>query len=291
MKVLVTGATGFIGRHVVAELLRQGGCQVVATSLNQAKAEKCEWYRQVQYVPCNLHQASPDDYNLFAQPDILIHLAWPGLPNYHQRFHFEENLPADYAFLKNMVASGLKRLIITGTCFEYGLQNGCLGEDTLAQPVTNYALAKDTLRKFMEALLVDYPEVSFAWLRLFYMFGLGQNPKSLLGQLEETIQNKEPVFNMSGGEQLRDYLPVETVARYIARLAVLAEVTGIINVCSGQPVSVRKMVEDWINTRDVAIKLNLGHYPYVNYEPMAFWGDNKKLLKLLKENQTYNQER
>lgn len=285
MKILVTGATGFIGQHVITALLTSGYQQIIATSLNPEKAKTYEWYRQVKYIPCDLHQAPSDVYSFFGQPDLLIHFAWRGLPNYQKRFHFEENLPANYAFLKNMVIGGLQRLVAAGTLFEYGLQNGCLSEDTMPQPVTNYALAKDTLRKFTEALLTDYPDVSFAWLRLFYMFGPGQNPNSLLGQLAQAIQRKEPAFNMSGGEQLRDYLPVEVMASYIVRLAVSPDATGVINVCSGQPVSVRKLVEAQLEQQGVSLRLNLGHYPYPPHEPMAFWGNNRKLSNVLAQSQ------
>jgi nucleoside-diphosphate-sugar epimerase len=281
MKILVTGATGFIGRHVITELLKNDYLEIIATSLNQQKAKTFDWYPRVQYIPCDLRQPNADVYNLFNQPDILIHLAWQGLPNYQERYHFEENLPANYAFLKNMVAGGLKQLTVTGTCFEYGLQNGCLGEETLPRPVTNYALAKDTLRKFIEALLIDYPAVTFAWLRLFYMFGPGQNPKSLFGQLEQARLNQKPMFNMSGGEQLRDYLPIERMAGYIAQLGLSADASGIINVCSGQPVSIRNLVEKWLENKEATLKLNLGYYPYPSHEPMAFWGNNQKLSALL----------
>jgi nucleoside-diphosphate-sugar epimerase len=86
---------------------------------------------------------------------------------------------------------------------------------------------------------------------------------------------------MSGGEQLRDYLPVSEVARSLVALVLKQADIGVVNVCSGQPVSVRKLVEGWIAENDWSIDLNLGRYPYPDYEPMAFWGDRRKLNKLL----------
>ncbi len=82
---------------------------------------------------------------------------------------------------------------------------------------------------------------------------------------------------MSGGEQLRDYLPVEKVAEYIVRTALQNDVTGVINCCSGKPVSVRKLIEDYLEEKKKNIRLNLGYYPYPDYEPMAFWGDIRRL--------------
>mgnify|MGYP002140568398 CR=1 FL=1 len=119
------------------------------------------------------------------------------------------------------------------------------------------------------------------WPRLFYMHGSGQNRNSLLSQLDTAIDSGQDVFNMSGGEQLRDYLPVANVADYLARLIATPVCKGAINICSGKPVSVRSMVERRISERGASIRLNLGYYPYNNHEPFAFWGDTNKLNQYL----------
>ncbi|MDA8230317.1 MAG: hypothetical protein M0006_03170 [Magnetospirillum sp.] len=82
---------------------------------------------------------------------------------------------------------------------------------------------------------------------------------------------------MSGGEQLRDYLPVTEAARHLADLAMARADIGIVNICSGRPVSVRRLVEGWIAEKGWTITPNFGHYPYPDHEPMAFWGDGRKL--------------
>ena len=162
---------------------------------------------------------------------------------------------------------------------EYGLQSGCLSEDLPPQPTTAYGLAKDTLRKAL-ALFTAEQNVSFKWLRLFYMYGRGQNPKSLLAQVEAAALRGETTFNMSKGEQLRDYLPVADVADYISQTARQQQVTGVINCCSGQPVAVRTFVERFVRERNYHLTLNLGYYSYPDYEPLAFWGNNQKLLTI-----------
>jgi dTDP-6-deoxy-L-talose 4-dehydrogenase (NAD+) len=88
---------------------------------------------------------------------------------------------------------------------------------------------------------------------------------------------------MSSGEQLRDYLPVEEVARLIVSLALSKKGLGVINVCSGEPVSIRSLVQGWVRTFDETIKLNCGYYPIPDYEPTAFWGDRSKLGEFLGE--------
>jgi len=280
MKVLVTGATGFIGSYVVRELINQG-YRVVATSKNPEKAKAFEWISQVQYIPCDLKVVQENFFQFFQQPELLIHLAWEGLPNYKDLFHLEENLFSNYRFLKNMLEHGLKHLVVTGTCFEYGMQSGALSEDMEAKPDNPYGLAKDTLRKFLEQLQrkIDF---ELKWIRLFYMYGKGQSPNAILSQLDRALEDGETDFNMSGGEQLRDYLSVQKVAEYIVKIAMQNKAHGIINCCSGTPVSIRNFVENYLRKKQKNLHLNLGYYPYPDYEPMAFWGDATKLNTILR---------
>lgn len=278
MKVLVTGATGFIGRHVIPLLLEQG-YKVTAVARDEMRARGFAWFNRVRFIACDVHQLPGDLLKLFRKQDAVVHLAWPGLPNYKEQFHFEETLPAEYDFLKSLVEGGMRHLLVTGTCFEYGLLSGCLSEDLPTQPANPYALAKDTLRKYMEALQQEHP-FTFQWARLFYMYGEGQNPDSLLAQLDCAIDNGEPAFNMSGGEQLRDYLSVEEVARRLILLLMYPKCDGVINVCSGKPMSVRCLVDQHLVKRAAEIRLNIGHYSYPDYEPMEFWGDPTKFNRM-----------
>jgi dTDP-6-deoxy-L-talose 4-dehydrogenase (NAD+) len=210
----------------------------------------------------------------------LIHLAWQGLPNYKEQFHLEKNLPTHAAFLKNMVDNGLQNLAVTGTCFEYGMKEGCLHEEIESDPQNSYALAKDKLRMMLENLQKN-KQFNLQWIRLFYMYGKGQNPNALLSQLEIALERGDSTFNMSGGEQLRDYLPIEKVAEYIVKIALQSKINGIINCCSGVPVKVKTLVDNYLLENKKNIRLNLGYYPYTDYEPMAFWGDNTQLKKIL----------
>jgi nucleoside-diphosphate-sugar epimerase len=281
MRILVTGATGFIGNHLITELLKQGH-KVIATSSSVKKASEYDWFKKVRFIEYKITQDATDLnlFEFFESPEQVIHLAWEGLPNYNALHHIEVNLFAQYNFLKNLITHGLKKLLITGTCLEYGLQNGCLYEDTPAYPSNPYAIAKDTLRKFIEIIKGQF-DLNLTWVRLFYMYGNGQAGSSLISQLDQAIIKKEASFNMSLGEQIRDFLPVETVAGYIAKISQQSTYSGIINCCSGQPVSVRKFVENYLKEKGATIQLNLGFYKYPQYEPLAFWGDNTKLNKIL----------
>ena len=281
MKILVTGATGFLGNHVINKLINQN-CEIIATSIDSHElAAKLNWYNKVTYVQADLNNSNKDCFELFNNPDSLIHLSWEGLPNFGEMYHFERNLLSNYLFIKTMIELGLKNVLVSGTCFEYGIQEGCLVEDMVTIPSNPYGLAKDSLRKFLEELKKT-TDFNFTWLRLFYLYGLGQSPNSLLSQLQMAIDKEDNEFNMSPGDQIRDFINVEEVADIISKLSLKKIDSGIVNCCSGNPISVTEFVEDYLNTAGYEMKLNLGYYPYSLFEPMAFWGDRSKLDSILR---------
>jgi nucleoside-diphosphate-sugar epimerase len=280
MKVLVTGATGFVGRHVVAELA-VAGHQILAVARSPDRLSDMPWRNAASFLACDIHSADFEGALAFA-PDVLVHLAWPGLPNYQHAFHFETNLPADFRFLKRAAEYGIGRILVTGTGAEFGLQSGALAEDAITDPSNAYGIAKDSLRRFLQHLQLSQPFV-LQWVRLFHIYGPGQNPGSLLAQLDRAIEEGATSFDMSGGEQLRDYLPVQEVARRISLLVSRPDIQGVINCCSGTPISVKQLVEKRIAELGAKLELNLGAYPYPDYEPMAYWGSVGKLAVLLKE--------
>jgi nucleoside-diphosphate-sugar epimerase len=277
MKVAVTGASGFIGKYVAAELERRSISSTLILRPSKTPPGKLANFN---YVEINLHDYPENLYEIMGSPDILIHLAWDGLPNYTSHHHFETELPGQFQFLKQLIKSGLQNLVVAGTCFEYGMQSGSLSEDLPCQPLNPYGFAKSALRCQLEFLQrVHYFKMT--WARLFYMYGDGQAKSSLFSSLKQAAENGDKIFNMSGGEQLRDYLAVTNVAKYIVSLALKEQNNGIINICSGRPISVRKLVEQWILENNWSIDLNLGHYLYPDYEPLAFWGNCKKLNQCL----------
>lgn len=279
MKVAVTGASGFIGRHVLVELSNHA-IEVVAISRDVTRLSGLS--ESISMVEMDIARPSIDCFEHMGCPDVLIHLAWDGLPNYKSLHHFETELPRQYHFLKTLIEAGLPSLLVTGTCFEYGMQSGPLSEEMVTMPGNPYGLAKDVLRKQLEFLRAVKP-YNLTWARLFYMYGEGQPNTSLYPKLKEAVLRGGKVFNMSGGEQLRDYLPVEVIAGNIARLAIDKSHNGTVNVCSGKPISVRRLVEQWLKDNCWEIELNLGYYPYPDYEPMAFWGDRQRLDAILEQ--------
>lgn len=281
LNVLVTGATGFVGRHLVTALLARGH-RVRALARDASKAASMPWIDDVEFIAADIHGPHASVATWVEGIDVLVHLAWPGLPNYRALFHFEHNLMADYAFIKQAVLAGMPQVLVTGTCFEYGMQSGPLDERCEPRPVNPYGLAKNTLRVFLETLQGEH-SFTLQWARLFYLYGSGQNPNSLLAALDRAIDAGDPDFPMSAGEQLRDYLAIEVAAGYLVQLMECRQFSGVINCCSGKPVSVRTLVEQRVRQRHSAITLNLGFYPYSHHEPMAFWGSTERLRDLTGE--------
>ena len=276
MKVAVTGASGFIGRHVLAELGARGvGILAASRSADALR----EWQARADVIDLDLARPSPAQLDALASCDVLVHLAWGGLPNYESRSHFEVELPAQYAFLKSVIEHGARALLVSGTCLEYGLQAGELSEDTATMPTTPYGFAKDALRRQLEFLRRDR-EFALTWARLFYTYGAGQLPSSLFPLLTAAAARGDKTFDMSSGEQRRDYLPVEEVAHWLVELALRRANDGIVNVCAGKGIRVRDLVEQWIAEHSWKIQINFGGRALPAYEPPANWGARDKLDRL-----------
>lgn len=276
MKILVTGASGFIGNHVINILLQQNH-KIYATSSNSQKASYSSWYSKVAYHAYTIgEELNEVDRRFFSQADSIIHLAWDGLPDFNSEKHVDIYQKNHLQFLSELSNLGLKRMCVVGTCLEYGLREGELFEDLRPQPVTNYGIAKNNLRINLEQL-----DIQLTWIRLFYMHGQGQNPKSLIPQLAKAISEGKESFDMSDGLQERDYLPVEKVAEYMVQLALSKKAKGIFNCSSGKPIKVRELVEEFVLKNNSNIQLNFGVYSYPDYEPVRFWGNNEKLRRLI----------
>ena len=277
VKIAVTGATGFVGRHVLKALAARENITVIAAARSPDRPDSLPPH--FDYVSMDIASADGDTFRLLEYPDVVIHLAWGGLPNYRSSHHVDDELPRQYAFIKALVDARLRSLLVSGTCYEYGMQSGALTEDMTGTPSNIYAQAKISLHQQL-AQLKAQQAFNLTWARLFYSYGEGQSMASLLPLLKAAVAKGDKTFAMSGGEQLRDYLPIETSADYLVQLALKNADLGVVNICSGQPISIRRLVEDQKALHGWEIDFDFGKYPYPDYEPMEFWGDAGKLNEL-----------
>lgn len=224
------------------------------------------------------------DALLSHHPTHVILLSWPGLPNYPEPFHLTRNLPACIDLVEALIGAGMQRLVVAGTCYEYGLQYGPLKEDQMTDPVNSYAIAKDSLRRFISSRLSQH-ELQWYWARIFYPYGHGQNPNSLLPSLLRALKSGEEFFPMGSGRQLRDFIDVQEVARQLLTLAMHQGSGGIYNTGSGRPRSVLELAEEVIAAHKGSMQLRRGVYPDRSDEPLAFWADMDKYQALLRNTQ------
>ncbi len=123
------------------------------------------------------------------------------LPNYNSFHHIKENSTGSFQFLSTLNNNSVIKVAVAGTCAEHGMQIGCMSASTVSMPTRPYAIAKDSLRRFLEAL-AQSGGFSLVWLRIFNVYCKRLNSGSLLQMLDRAIDNDEAGFRMSLGEQL-----------------------------------------------------------------------------------------
>ena len=140
--------------------------------------------------------------------------------------------------------------------------------------VTSFGLESDVIPP---EILSKETGLIIQWLRLFYIYGDGQNSNSIIGQLEFAIKNNQKEFNMTNGNQIRDYLPISEVVRRIQFLLLNPQINGVINCCSGVPISIYDFISRRRDELGSNILLNRGYYNYTEIAPISFWGHSSKL--------------
>ena len=263
----LVGSSGFIGREIR---------QAMATD------KICCWDRSKNHssnLYFNLDDRCSWNKLLSCDPSVVVLLAWPNLSDYNNKSHITKTLPAYIQLVESLAVAGCKHMIFAGTCYEYGMLNGSLSELDVANPVNDYGIAKDVLRKISHRLCVHH-NIRWTWLRIFYPYGIHQNPKSLYPSLVSAIANNKDYFAMSSGIQIRDFLPVENVALVFKHIIKSSHEYGILNVGSGNPISLRNFVEQCIQKSTSSIRLKLGVYPDRSDEPLAFWANMDKYKTL-----------
>ena len=276
MKVALTGGTGFIGQHV-RKLLAKSEHDVLL--VGRKKAKIVELGANEKFVIGDISEDRENWFDYLDQPDVLLHLAWGGLPNYLDNYHVEVELPIQSKFLSKVVASGLPKLVVAGTCYEYGLTSGALVESQETNPNTPYGIAKDLLRKELFKIQLRQ-NFELTWARIFYPYGDGQSEISIYSQLRAAMLNGDQQFKMGSGKQVLDFISVEKVASTLVSLSTRCAGVGVVNIGSGEPQSVLDFVQSQIRALGAQIEPLVGALPDRNFESQAFWADSSKLSSL-----------
>ena len=276
MKIAITGATGFIGRHVRSVLVKTDHVVVLVVRNVKKVGDRAA---NEEIVVADLSQARTDWFELFGKPDAVLHLAWGGLSNYMDSYHVDVELPMQLKFVQSLIDSGLKKLVVAGTCYEYGLSSGAISESQMTNPNTPYGIAKDSLRKALFEIR-SKKDFELTWARVFYPYGEGQSENSIYSQLTKAISSDEKEFAMGSGVQMLDFIQVTRVAKALRTFVTEKKGVGLINVGSGEPQSVIEFVKKLIYHFESNIVPRVGAVADREYESLSFWSDNDLLDSL-----------
>lgn len=274
-KVLVTGAGGYIGRFVVKELCDKGADVIAADIKTDGIDGRAKLLRE------NIFSGSENIFQELGSPDICIHMAWRDGFVHNSAAHMGD-LSAHYVFIKNMIEGGLKHLSVMGTMHEIGYYEGAIDENTPCNPISMYGIAKDALRR-STILLAKQSNICLQWLRAFYIYGDDKRNNSIFSKLTIAAEQGKKTFPFTTGKNKYDFISVEELAKQIAAASMQTETDGIINCCTGQPISLAEKVESFIKEHGFDIKLEYGAFPDRPYDSPAEWGDAGKIDKIMRK--------
>lgn len=274
MKVLVTGANGYLGQGIVKQLLDNGN-NVVATDF---KVENID--DRATKVSSNLFEID-NPYEFFDKPDVVLHMAWrDGFVHYSDNHILD--LPNHYTFIKKMLDNGLKKIAVMGSMHEIGFWEGAINEDTPCNPLSLYGISKNALRDMVKVLCKQH-DSKFQWLRGYYIVGNSKFGSSIFSKITAAVEEGKEEFPFTLGQNQYDFINYEDFCKQVAACVMQDKVNGIINICSGKPEKLADRVERFIKENNYNIKLKYGAFPDRPYDSKAVWGNDKKIKEILEE--------
>jgi nucleoside-diphosphate-sugar epimerase len=279
MRILVTGASGFIGAHVTKTLL---DCNHQVASLlmpGDPMIRLRPMQNRIETISAMLEDTDLVEKSISRfKPEACIHLAWYAEPGkYLDSAQNIQSLSSSIFLFQTLIKAGCRQIVAAGTCFEYDTNFGYLHEDTPARPSSLYAATKLSCY-LLGSQMANQARISFAWGRIFYPYGPLEDQRRLVPAAIAALKKGVP-FPASLGDQVRDYIHVDDVA---AAFCVLVEkqTDGIFNISTGSPVSVRQLLETLGKLMNCTDLIQFGALPHRNWEPPFICGDNTRLRNL-----------
>lgn len=272
-RVLVTGANGYIGRHVVEALLDMGH-EVIASDFSFEGVDE-----RAKHETTPIFSGEEDLYEKLGKPDVCIHLAWRNGFVHNADTHMTD-LPNHYTFIKNMIQAGLPHLAVMGTMHEVGYWEGAITEDTPTNPTSLYGIAKNSLRQ-ITYLLADGTNTKVDWLRAYYILGDDKKSNSLFAKIVKWEEEGKESFPFNSGKNKYDFISVGELAKQIATVSTQDKIHGIINCCTGKPETLANKVEEFIFEHGFKIKPEYGAFPDRPYDSPGVWGDAQKINEIM----------
>lgn len=282
-KILVTGATGFIG-SVTLKFLLQKGYEVHAVSSREKEKSSnndIHWH----YVDL-MNLSKIKGLFLKVRPTHLLHLAWYAVPGKYA--NAEENLlwiQSSVEMLKNFKEFGGERIVFAGTCFEYDLNYGYLNEDiTPSKPNTLYGICKYSFENIAWNYCIKN-QLSFACGRIFYLYGEKENPQRIIPYvINNLLHNK--IVSCSHGNQIRDFLNVYDVASAFTEI-IDSDLEGIVNIGSGKPIKLKEIILTIGKSIGKENLIHFGDFKATETEPPMIVSNNTKLISNTNWTQQY----
>lgn len=275
MKFVVTGANGYIGYHLVKELL-DCGHEVIAADLKFDRVDS-----RAKFYSADIFDETKNLFEEWNKPDVVIHLACRDVPVHNSMWHVEY-IPKNFKLLKNLIDAGLKQVITVGSMHDIGYYEGAIDENTPPNPQTFYGVSKDTLRRLMQIYVKD-KDVVYQHLRFYYTYGddLGSSGSIFSKILQMEKEGKES-FPFTDGKNKFDYIKIDELAHQIRAVAEQKDIVGIINCCSGKAVAIKDKVQEFLVQNNLKIKPDFGKFPSRPYDSPCVYGDDKKIRQILK---------
>jgi nucleoside-diphosphate-sugar epimerase len=271
-KVFITGATGFIGSHVLKKFARTNHRILALRREHNLPCFKID--HELQWLVKPLDQVAAEDLQ---DVKVIVHLASAGVSP--KRATWEElfywNVSVFVRLMEQAKRAGVTRLVVAGTYAEYGRSADryeFIPVDAPLLPTSAYAASKAAAFLAVWTYAVEM-KLELCYLRIFSAYGEGQFAGNFWPALREAARTGQD-FPMTLGEQIRDYIPVEDVADIVVQCAFRDDIHAgnplVLNVGTGMPVSMRAFAERWWSSWQASGKLLLGAMPYRANEPMRF---------------------
>ncbi len=274
MKILVTGANGYIGRHVVSYLLDRE-VEVIVCDIRTENVDS-----RATCIDFDLFNLSDSNvFGILGSPDVCLHMAWRN-GFVHNASTQMGDISAHYKFLTALIDGGLKHLAIMGSMHEVGYWEGAINENTPCNPLSMYGIAKNALRQSME-IYCKQKDIIFQWLRCYYILGDDRHNNSIFCKILMAAEEGKKTFPFTTGKNKYDFINVDELAKLISATVTQTAVNGIINCCTGNPISLAERVERFIKEHNLDIKLEYGAFPDRPYDSPCVYGNPSKIQEIL----------
>lgn len=275
-RFIVTGATGYLGKHVVQAFSDRGDSVIAVTRSSEVPDS---WGMNVTVLTNDLWAIEDSIWKDIVPGSTLIHLAWRDGFIHDSPAHMGD-LSSHFKLLELLISLGLTKFVSTGTMHEIGAFTGEIPEDVTCNPVTQYGIAKNAFR-LASADLCHRHQVDFAWLRCFYITGDDLNNNSIFTKILQRAAMGEEVMPLTPGLSKFDFIDVGELAHQIVQVSNQA-LDGVMNLGSGEPKSLREMVESFVAENEIAMELDFGAFPERPGIGEGAWPDTSRLRSALK---------